>query len=153
MKNTIVKAALVGFCMVFAGAGAMAADAVQGYWLTQNKRAVVHVAPCDGGSMCGRIHWIIDGGLQFDKFNEDEALRSRPICGLEILNDFDKEGAGDWEDGNIYKADDGDIYDADIEVEEDGRLKVRGYLGISMFGKTQYWTKVSANDYKQCSAP
>jgi uncharacterized protein (DUF2147 family) len=35
----------------------------------------------------------------------------------------------------------GKIYDCKIELMPDGRLKVRGFVGISMLGRTQYWTR------------
>ena len=122
---------------------------VTGYWLTENERAVIKIEPCEN-SVCGSVYWIIDGGLQFDEHNPDESLRTRPICGLEILNDFDKAGEAEWESGNIYKADEGDTYKANIKLQEDGTLKLRGYLGFSFIGKTQVWTRVKASDYKQC---
>ncbi|MEM7679485.1 MAG: DUF2147 domain-containing protein [Pseudomonadota bacterium] len=135
---------------VFSGV-AQAMDDVTGYWLTENKRAVLEIKPCNDNSVCGEIYWIIDGGLQQDIHNEDESLKKRPLCGLEILGGFEQDDPGEWEDGFIYKADDGDLYDADIEVREDGTLKVRGYLGISLLGKTQIWTRVNPKDYKRCA--
>lgn len=123
---------------------------VTGYWLTENERAVIKIEPC-ADSVCGNVYWIIDGGLQFDEFNKDELLKGRPICGLEILSGFEKDGAASWENGTIYKADDGDVYSANINLQEDGTLKVRGYLGMSFLGKTQIWTRVSSSDYKQCT--
>lgn len=136
--------------MTFTSA-AQAADTVEGYWLTENKRAVVKITPC-ADSVCGNIYWIIEGGMQFDENNPDESKRSTPMCGLQILGDFEKTGENKWEDGMIYKADDGDMYDANIELQEDGTLRLRGYVGLSLFGKTQIWTRVDQSDYKACSA-
>lgn len=133
-------------------APAMAADTVEGYWLTQNERAVVNIEKCDD-SVCGKVYWIIKDGLQKDIHNEDESLRDRPICGLQILGGFEEDDTNEWEDGYIYKADDGDMYDANIELLEDGTLKLRGYIGISLLGKTQIWTRVKKDDYKACEAP
>lgn len=131
---------------------AHAKDTVEGFWLTENKRAVVKIEPCEQ-SVCGSVYWIIEGGLTLDQFNPDIRLRKRAICGMTILSDFEKEGENDWEDGRIYKADDGDTYNADIELLEDGTLKVRGYLGLSFLGKTQIWTRADQKDYKQCVTP
>lgn len=130
---------------------ANAAQSVEGYWLTENERAVVEIKACREDSMCGQVYWIIEGGLQQDIHNEDESLRTRPICGLEIMGGFEEDDPGEWEDGFIYKADDGDLYDADIELQEDGTLKLRGYLGISLFGKTQVWNRVNPRDYPRCT--
>ncbi len=127
---------------------AQASDA-QGYWLTENKRAVIHLQPC-GFSLCGTIHWIIDGGMQYDAKNPDKAERSAPMCGLQLLHGFETNGKN-WKNGKIYKADEGKIYDANITVKDDNTLSLRGYVGIPLFGKSQTWTRVSPDDYKKCN--
>ena len=131
---------------------ASAADNIEGFWLTQNERAVVEIEEC-GDSICGYVYWIIDGGLVYDQNNPDEARRTDPICCMQILKDFDKAGPGDWESGKIYKADDGDTYNANVELQDDGKLKLRGYVGAPLFGKTQLWTRVNKADYKACKKP
>jgi len=120
---------------------------VDGLWMTENKRAVIDVKPCaDGGPVCGEIAWIIDGGMTVDAKNENPELRNQPLCGLQILNGF-KSGAksNEWVDGKIYKADDGDVYNASITQIDENRLRLRGYVGIPLFGKTQIWTRVPDN--------
>ena len=143
---------LIALIALLVTAPAYAADSVEGHWLTQNKRAVVQIEECES-SLCGYIYWIIEGGLQYDENNPNESMRTQPMCGLQILSGFEKEGEGEWEDGKIYKADDGDIYDADIEIQEDGTLRLRGYVGVPMFGKTQIWTRANKADYAACKAP
>lgn len=133
----------------FYTSSALAADAT-GYWLTENKRAVIHTQECDQG-LCGTIYWIIDGGLTKDVNNPDESMRTRPMCGLQILWGFKKDGDTDWEDGKIYKADDGDTYSANITLKDQDTLGLRGYVGIPLFGKSQVWSRVSADDYKACT--
>jgi len=128
---------------------AKAADPVIGHWLTENERAVIEMKEC-GKSVCGSIYWIIEGGMQFDEKNPDEALKARKICGLEILNGFQQKEAGSWSGGDIYKADDGDTYSAKLKIQEDGTLRLRGYIGTPLLGKTQIWTRVDASDYAQC---
>ncbi len=135
--------------MIFTLPANASTDPVEGYWLTQNQRAVVKLAQCDQG-LCGSIYWIIEGGLQADEHNPDESKRANPICGMNILWGFEQQGAGEWEDGKIYKADEGDLYDADLEIEDDGTLRLRGYIGTPLLGKTQIWTRVAAEDYKAC---
>ena len=127
------------------------APGLEGLWLTQNERSVIQIKTCEQG-LCGHIYWIIDGGMQTDAKNPDEAKRNRSMCGLPILWGFEKESETEWEDGKIYKADDGDIYDANLELLDDGTLKVRGYMGISLFGKSQIWTQAEAKDYPKCKA-
>lgn len=138
------------FSFLAAGSfAAQAADPAEGLWLTQNKRSVIEIKPCEKG-LCGHVYWIIEGGMQFDEKNPDPAQHVKPMCGLPILWGFTQQGPGAWEDGKIYKADDGDIYDADMEIKRDGTLKVHGYVGIPLLGKTQIWTRAEAKDYPEC---
>ena len=123
---------------------------LEGLWLTENERAVIELSECMQG-LCGEVYWITDGGLQYDQYNPDESMRNRPMCGLPILWGFEKDEPGRWEDGHIYKADEGDTYSANLTLMEDGRLKLRGYVGLSLFGKTQIWTPVSQGQYKPCA--
>ncbi|HPF78790.1 MAG TPA: DUF2147 domain-containing protein [Alphaproteobacteria bacterium] len=125
----------------------------EGLWLTENQRSAIRVEKCDKG-LCGRIAWIIDGGMQTDDKNPVEELRGQPICGLEILNGFTQaaDDPNEWEGGHIYKADDGDIYNAEIKVLSADEMNVRGYVGISLFGKSQTWKRVSDKDYPKCKA-
>lgn len=151
-KIMIIPAFLLVLVLLLTAVSARAQESVsplEGLWLTQNERSVIKVAPCNQG-LCGHIHWIIDGGMQTDAKNPDESLRARPMCGLPILWGMKKDSDTAWEDGKIYKADDGDIYDADIALQQDGTLKVRGYMGISLLGKTQIWRRVNAADYPSC---
>lgn len=127
------------------------ATVAEGLWLTENKRSVIKVEQCDEG-LCGYIHWIIKGGMQYDSKNPDESLRNTPMCGLKILHGFeqDKNNSNIWKSGNIYKADDGDIYAAEVEVLNETEMKVTGYIGFTFLGKTQTWTRVDAKQYPTC---
>ncbi|MAF97555.1 MAG: hypothetical protein CMH26_02865 [Micavibrio sp.] len=126
------------------------ASPLEGSWLTENERAIIKIERCNDNNLCGYVDWIIEGGLQKDIHNEDESLHERPICGLKILGDFTQESPTEWEDGFIYKADDGDTYNANLELTEPDTLKLRGYIGISLLGKTQYWTRTDKSSYKAC---
>lgn len=124
-----------------------------GLWLTQNERSVIEIKPC-GAALCGDIYWIIEGGMQTDNKNPEESLRGQPMCGLQIVQGL-KQSETDgnhYGGGHIYKADEGDIYNASLKMKTDDALTVRGYIGVSLFGKSQNWTRVSAKDYPKCKA-
>jgi len=70
----------------------------------------------------------------------DPSLRSRPIIGLQIMHGFKYHGDGKWEEGKVYNPQNGKTYSARIKLK-DGKLEMRGYIGISMLGKTEEWTK------------
>lgn len=122
-----------------------------GLWLTENKRAAIQISDC-GDKLCGHIAWIIDSGMQKDSKNPDPAKRNNPMCGLPILWGFSQNANNPkvWEKGRIYKADEGDIYHATISVVDENKLYLRGYVGIPLLGKTQYWTRVSKKNYPAC---
>lgn len=144
MRSLLTLFALFGFIQ-----SAQAVSPLEGLWLTENKRSVIQVRECDQG-LCGNVYWIIEDGMQTDAKNPDEAKRGAPMCGLPILWDFTKDSETEWENGKIYKADDGDVYSAEMELLSQDKLKVRGYVGFSFLGKSQEWTRVDSKDYEQC---
>ena len=139
------------FVMLFS-VPAFASDPAEGLWLTENERAVIEVQECDRG-LCGAVYWIIEGGMQYDEHNPDESKRTTPMCSLEILYGFKQKKSGEWSGGKIYKADEGDTYNANVRVENMDTLKLRGYVGVPLLGKTQSWKRVDGADYPQCQPP
>jgi uncharacterized protein (DUF2147 family) len=119
-------------------------DQIIGSWYTQSGNSRIQIYQCDGHQYCGRVEWLQkperDGHKKTDARNPDESLRSRPIIGLQIMHGFKYNGSGKWEDGKIYNPQNGKTYSARIKLK-DGKLEMRGYLGISMLGKTEVWTK------------
>ena len=142
----------LAFLLPFPAKALFAQTEINGLWLTENKRSVIKILPCEQGT-CGIIHWIVEGGMQDDTKNPYESRRGQPMCGLTILWDFKQTGATKWTNGRIYKADDGDMYKANMELEGPNLLEVRGYVGIPLFGKTQKWTRVQESDYPPCKKP
>jgi uncharacterized protein (DUF2147 family) len=137
-------------------ARAMDAPPIAGLWLVEAQDAVVDIEPC-GDRLCGTVVWLKqpqrpDGGLRRDDKNPSAALRSRPVCGIELMNGFKPAGANEWEDGHIYSADEGTTYSAEMTLKDPNTLKVRGFVGISLFGKSQIWTRAAA-DTARCTAP
>ncbi len=60
--------------------------------------------------------------------------------GLVNLEGF-KFDDGEWEDGTIYDPKSGKTYSATMELDGKNLLKIRGYVGISLFGRTTEWTR------------
>jgi uncharacterized protein (DUF2147 family) len=123
-----------------------------GLWLTKNGRAAIKVERCDGNPdiLCGHVHWLIKDALRFDSKNPDPGKRAVPMCGLPVMWGFHRQDALHWIDGRIYKADDGDTYHATLQMLPDGKMLVRGYIGMPLFGKSQKLTRVSAKEYPRC---
>lgn len=125
-----------------------------GFWLTEEETAVIEIRE-RAGTLRGRIHWIEPGGRRFDNENPDPDLHDRPLCGLEILSGFERnpDRSAEWRAGEIYAADEGKTYSARIRVRDPEELDLRGYVGISLFGRTQTWTRVRDDDYPRCEPP
>ena len=149
----MIRTLIVTLSLIFISSSAWATSP-EGYWLAENKRSVIHVKECDEG-LCGYIHWIIEGGMQYDSKNPEPSKRQTPMCGLKVIYGFtqDEVDPNLWETGRVYKADDGDLYSAEVEVLSENQLEVTGYIGFTWLGKTQTWNRVSPKDYKACVAP
>ncbi len=124
------------------------ANDILGVWLNEDKDANIKIEKTDG-KFYGKIIWLRDpidedtGKPKKDKENSDEELRSRPVLGLEILTGFVFDD-DEWEDGDIYDPKNGKTYSCYMKFNDDNKneLKVRGYIGFSLLGRTTYWTRV-----------
>ena len=68
------------------------------------------------------------------------AKKDTPIAGLVIIEDLKKDG-DEYNDGEILDPENGKTYSCYVELVDDNKLKVRGFLGVSLFGRTQYWRR------------
>ncbi|MBD0401160.1 MULTISPECIES: DUF2147 domain-containing protein [unclassified Flammeovirga] len=121
---------------------------IEGVWLTGLKDAHVAIEVDDNGKAQGRIVWMErdkeeDGGPRIDKLNPDSSLRERLLEDMYILIDFEYKGNGTWENGSVYDPDSGKTYSGSIQSTGPNVLKMRGYVGIKLFGRTELWTRVN----------
>ena len=145
MKRAIVSLALL-FLTAAAAHGQSRPMSVLGLWMTEGGKSRVQVYPC-GAKVCGRIVWLrepndVAGLPKVDGKNPKPDMRKRRIVGTMILWDLVKgDDPGEWESGRIYNPEDGETYRVKLTLRPDGKLRVRGYLGISLLGKTQFWER------------
>lgn len=151
---TMRASILAGIATMLLTAGVCQADpapnGVVGRWLTENKHGVVDIHACGGGKLCGTLVWIYkptddSGRPVVDRQNPDKALQGRPVCGMDMLGGFVPEGAEHWADGWIYDAESGKTYKANMALQDDGTLKLRGYVGIPLLGESQVWTRADGS--------
>ncbi len=72
---------------------------------------------------------------------EDEK-KNKPVLGMEILTGLKKDGE-EWSGGTILDPRNGKIYKCYIKLVKPNKLKLRGYIGISLFGKTEYMARAT----------
>jgi uncharacterized protein (DUF2147 family) len=65
-------------------------------------------------------------------------LKDKPITGMIIVSGLTKDG-DEWSGGTIMDPNKGKTYDCYITMESKDKLKVRGYMGVALLGRTQYW--------------
>jgi len=70
------------------------------------------------------------------------ADNNKPILGLTVIKGLKKDGA-EYNSGQILDPKNGKLYKCFITLEGKDKLKVRGYIGISLFGRTQIWQRYS----------
>lgn len=122
------------------------ADAILGDWLTENGKGRVRIFKTKQGSYVGKIIWLREpnneeGKPKMDRNNPDESQRTRPIMGLFVLRDFVHDAKNVWHNGKIYDPESGNDYSCTITMVEQNKLEVRGYIGVSLFGRTSVWTR------------
>ncbi|GAB2523018.1 DUF2147 domain-containing protein [Spirosoma aerophilum] len=112
---------------------------ILGQWLSPKKDSRIQIYK-QGTAYFGKIMWGT-GGPAKDEKNPDPALRSRDLIGVVILNDFTFDGNNTWQNGTIYDPRDGKTYSCKMNLKDPTHLNIRGYVGVSLFGRTEVWTK------------
>jgi hypothetical protein len=152
-RATIVLLALLSWTLLFGGIARAASpeqEAVLGIWSGGDSLMSVAVRS-EGLSMT--ILAIRDavyfpdegigepGSPRRDDNNPDPALQDRLLVGLELLADYRWTGKR-WE-GKIYDPASGNTYSSRMELDGN-RLKMRGYIGMPMLGRTRHFDRVES---------
>lgn len=119
-------------------------DDVLGKWINPSGEGQIEIYK-KGDKYFGKLAWIKEpndekGKPKTDLKNPNADLRSKPILGLEILKDFVFED-GKWTDGTIYDPKTGKTYSCNLNIKNDGQLNIRGYVGISLIGRSESWKR------------
>jgi len=120
-------------------------DAILGSWINSTGEAHVDIFK-KGEKYFGKISWLKTnkdekGIVKTDLKNPDPKLRSKPILGMEMLRNFVYED-GKWTDGKIYDPKSGKTYSCNMNIKDNGELNMRGYIGVSIIGRSETWKRV-----------
>jgi uncharacterized protein (DUF2147 family) len=116
-----------------------------GLWLTQDHNGVIAISPC-GGNLCARIVGIVMDGPD-DKVPVD--YRGVSQCALPLITDARQIQPNLWK-GHITDPRTGSVYGAELHLDPHGNLALRGFLGITLLGSTQIWTRYAGTPPADC---
>ena len=137
---------LIAFFTMSVTASADDVSAYYGLWWNEDRSGIFELQAADGGSIEGVTRW--GKGQDKDINNPDPALRDRDLKGISFLYGFEYVAKKNrWKDGKVYDPGNGKTYSAKMELEKGGSiLKMRGYIGVSLLGRTARFERVSDAD-------
>lgn len=127
---------------------AQKADDIIGNWKNGEATGIIQIYKTKAGHYAGKLVWLkepIDpetGKAKVDKRNPDKSKRTNPTLGLVnmwgfVFDEEDKE----WINGKIYDPKKGKEYSCKAKMIDNNTLDVRGYIGISLIGRTDTWKR------------
>ena len=131
--------------LLSSSAFAQKASDIEGTWVPSSAKANIRIYKT-GDHYYGAIIWLkeptdsITGKPKVDKKNPDLAKRNTPIMGYLLLKNFVYDD-GIWKGGTIYDPEEGKTYSCKITMKGANTLEVRGYVGISLIGRTDVWKR------------
>jgi uncharacterized protein (DUF2147 family) len=146
-RSAFKRAAVAGMLLASAGMAMAQSDSPVGLWQTIDDhtgqpKAVVQIAD-EGGTLNGRI---VQGLGENDKPDRrctacTDTRKDQLMKGMTIINDMKPDGK-EWDGGQILDPENGKLYKCKMHLEENGqKLVVRGYIGVSLLGRSQTWVR------------
>jgi uncharacterized protein (DUF2147 family) len=143
----LVTLLVAGLFALNANAQKFSTDDLIGIWEPSHGKGRVKIEKI-GDKYFGKVVWLKDpidpetGEKKLDKSNPDPALQKRKRLGLRVLQDFVNNGDGYWDSGTIYDPENGTVYSCKITMKNKNTLEIRGFVGVSMFGRTDTWKRM-----------
>ncbi len=141
---TCLAALLLAVFPVFSQKAA-GGDAILGTWYNAEKDARIDIT-VKNGKYFGQVNWLKNpldakGKPKTDVENPDPKLKSRPRLGLVVLTNLQHKSGNKYDKGKIYDPKSGKTYSAQAELANPNLLKLRGFIGVSLIGRTSEWTR------------
>lgn len=154
MSNHVFMKGIIGLSIAFLTATASAAS-IEGYWKSIEERtgeqlSIVEIRKGDDGRFNGKIVYRYPNahGIALTNCTKCPAPHTnKPLLGLEILSGFrqDPNNSNAYIDGTVLEATSGRIYKGKGVVSGEGkRLRMRGYMGVSVLGRTVVWIRTNS---------
>ena len=147
MKKSKASFIFIASLLSFRVFSQIKADVILGVWMTGGKEPAKIQIYKSGEKFYGKIVWLKNptqnGKQRTDANNPDKAKRNNLIIGLIILTGFKFDDDDEWKGGDIYDPESGKTYSSYIYLKDKNTLKVRGYVGVSLFGRTETWTRTN----------
>jgi len=151
------SAALLVLALLVASAARAAESDPVGLWWAEGGAAKVEVSRC-GQQLCATVAWLRhpfdEHGCELrDDHNPDDAMRARPVVGVRILDGLHRSPGEEaaWSGGAIYDPGSGNTYRCSLRMDGTDRIRIRGYVGLPIFGRTTTWIRVGA-EQRTCTA-
>lgn len=121
-------------------------DAIIGTWLNATGKGQIQIYK-QGNKYYGKLVWLKEpndeqGKPKLDAKNPNAALKTQPLIGSIILRDFVFDD-NEWNSGRIYDPQNGKDYKCFLRLKDSKTLNVRGYIGVSLLGRTETWTRIN----------
>ena len=121
-------------------------DAIVGTWLNASGKGHIQIYK-QGNKYYGKLVWLKEpndeqGKPKMDTKNPNAALKNQPLIGSIILRDFVFDD-DEWNSGRIYDPQNGKDYKCFLRLKDSKTLSVRGYIGVSLLGRTETWTRIN----------
>lgn len=136
----MITALTLAFSKAVAQSAPNQADKILGVFWSPKKDAKIEIYK-RGAYFYGKSIWV--ASPRKDTKNPNFKLQKREILGIELLANF-SYNSGEYSGGTIYDPESGKSYNCKMSLN-DNILKVRGYIGISLFGRTETFTRIASN--------
>jgi uncharacterized protein (DUF2147 family) len=145
------KIAVAGLLAAAALSAAAQATSPAGVWRTiddntKKDKSLVRIVEANG-VFTGKVEKIVDPDAPKDAVCKDctDERKDKPILGMTIIRNM-KQSSDDktvFEGGDILDPNNGKVYQSKMKLVDNGeKLEVRGFIGISLLGRTQTWVRV-----------
>ncbi|MDD2228891.1 MAG: DUF2147 domain-containing protein [Candidatus Cloacimonetes bacterium] len=148
MKHIIITLIVLGMLLPMGLFAEKESNRITGYWLNGEKTSKIEIYETKGGSFAGKIIWLKEPNNEQDKpkldhKNPEAKLQNRPIMNLVILTGLVPDGKVKYKSGKIYDPKSGKTYSAKAELTNNNTLALRGFIGVSLVGRTDTWVRTT----------